>query len=99
MQEISLLQSVQTEIGAHPTFFLSGGSRALSLGVKRTGRGADHSLAYKAQVKEINDMWIYTSTPVLLHGVHRDSFRNNSRNSATKEESKERNRVRTQDRN
>jgi hypothetical protein len=38
--------------------------------------------------------------PILLHGVHRDSFRNNFRNSATKEESKETNRViRTQDRN
>jgi hypothetical protein len=99
MQEISVLQSVQTETGEQATFFLSGGSRALSLGVKRTGRGADHSLAYRTQVKEINDMWICTSTHILLHGVHRDSFRNNSRNSATKEESKETNRVRTKDRN
>jgi hypothetical protein len=34
-----------------------------------------------------------------LHGVHRDSFRINSRNYKKKEENKETNRVRTQDRN
>ena len=27
------------------------------------GRGADHSLAYRAQVKEVNNVWSYTFTP------------------------------------
>jgi hypothetical protein len=31
--------------------------------MKRTGLGANHSLAYRAQVKEVNDVWSYTSTP------------------------------------
>jgi hypothetical protein len=39
---------------------------ALSLGVKRPGRGADHSPPSSAEVKE----WRYTSTPTIrLHGV------------------------------
>jgi len=47
----------------HPTLFLKWGSRALSLGVKQTERGANHSLAYRAQVKEVDDVWIYNFTP------------------------------------
>jgi hypothetical protein len=40
---------------------------ALSLGVKRQGREADHSPPTSA---EVNKMWIYTSTPPLrLQGV------------------------------
>jgi hypothetical protein len=40
---------------------------ALSLGVKRPGREADHSIPYSAEVK---NAWSYTSTPpVRLHGV------------------------------
>jgi hypothetical protein len=39
---------------------------ALSLGVKRPGREVDHSPPTSAEVKK---MWIYTSTPVRLHGV------------------------------
>jgi hypothetical protein len=48
---------------------------ALSLGVKRPGREADHSPPSSAEVK---NAWNYTSTPpVRLHDVvvkHRDSF-------------------------
>jgi hypothetical protein len=40
---------------------------ALSLGVKRPGREADHSAPSSAEVK---NTWSYTSTPpVRLHGV------------------------------
>jgi hypothetical protein len=40
---------------------------ALSLGVKRLGREADHSPPSSAEVK---NAWIYTSTPpIRLHGV------------------------------
>jgi hypothetical protein len=39
---------------------------ALSLGVKRPGRGVDHSPPTSAEVKK---MWIYASTPIRLHGV------------------------------
>jgi hypothetical protein len=41
--------------------------RALSLGVKRPGREADHSPPSRAEVK---NAWSYTSTPpIRLHGV------------------------------
>jgi hypothetical protein len=43
-----------------PSNLLSNGYRGLSLGVKRPGREADHSLPASAEVKK---MWIYTSTP------------------------------------
>jgi hypothetical protein len=39
---------------------------ALSPGVKRRGREADHSPPTSAEVKKI---WIYTPTPICLHGV------------------------------
>jgi hypothetical protein len=40
---------------------------AISLGVKRPGREADHSLRYSAEVK---NAWSYTSTPpIRLHDV------------------------------
>jgi hypothetical protein len=35
-------------------------------GVKRTGREVDHSPPTSVEVKK---MWIYTSTPIRLHGV------------------------------
>jgi hypothetical protein len=38
----------------------------VSSGVKRPGREADHSAPASAEVKK---MWIYTSTPVRIHGV------------------------------
>jgi hypothetical protein len=39
---------------------------AFSPGVKRQGREADHSPPTGAEVKK---MWIYTPTPIHLHGV------------------------------
>jgi hypothetical protein len=39
---------------------------SLSPGVKRKGREVDHSPPSSAEVKK---MWIYTSTPIRLHGV------------------------------
>jgi hypothetical protein len=39
---------------------------ALSPGVKQPGREADHSPPASAAVKK---MWIYTTTPIRLHGV------------------------------
>jgi hypothetical protein len=51
-------------------------SRALSLGVKRPGREADHSPPSSAEVK---NAWSYTSTPQYVFMVwclvtHRDNF-------------------------
>jgi hypothetical protein len=42
------------------------GTSALSLGVKRSGREADHSPPSRAEVK---NAWRYTSTPPIRHGV------------------------------
>jgi hypothetical protein len=42
------------------------GAGDLSLGVKRPGREVDHSPLTNTEVKK---MWIYTSTPIRLHGV------------------------------
>jgi len=42
-------------------------TEALSLGVKRMGRAADHSPPSSAEVKNV---WIYTSTPTIhLYGI------------------------------
>jgi hypothetical protein len=57
---------VQNGSGAHPASYqwVSG---ALSLGVKRLGREAEHSPPSSAEVK---NAWSYTSTPpIRLHGV------------------------------
>jgi hypothetical protein len=62
----SLHHSVQNGSGAHPASYPMGTS-ALSLGVKRAGREADHSPPSSAEVK---NAWSYTSTPpIRLHGV------------------------------
>jgi hypothetical protein len=42
------------------------GTGALSPGLKRPGREVDHSPPTSAEVKK---MWIYTATPIRLHGV------------------------------
>jgi hypothetical protein len=57
-QEFSLLHVVQTESGVHqpPIEWVP---EAISPGVKRQGREADHSPPASAEVKK---MWIYTST-------------------------------------
>jgi hypothetical protein len=54
-----LLHVVQTGSVAHPASCKIG-KGALSQGVKRPGREADHSSPTSAEVKK---MWIYTSTP------------------------------------
>jgi hypothetical protein len=58
-QEFSLLRVVETGSGVHPTSYPVG-TGALSPGVKRQGREADHSTPAIAEVKK---MRIYTSTP------------------------------------
>jgi hypothetical protein len=55
----SLHYCVQNGSGAHPTSYPMG-TGALSLGVKRLGREADHSPPSSAEVK---NAWSYTSTP------------------------------------
>jgi hypothetical protein len=50
---------VQTGSGVHPTSYTMG-TGGLSLGVKRPGCEANHSLPTSVEVKI---MWIYTSTP------------------------------------
>jgi hypothetical protein len=57
---------VQTCSEARPTSCTMA-TRPLSLGVKRPGHEADHSLPFSAEVK---NAWSYTSTPpIRLHGV------------------------------
>jgi hypothetical protein len=63
---LSLHHRVQTGSGAHPASYPMG-TRALSLGVKRSEREADHSPPSRAEVKYA---WGYASTPpIRLHGV------------------------------
>jgi len=52
--------------GAHPESNPMVTRRALSLGVKRTEREADHSLSSSSEVK---NAWSYTSTPKYSHYV------------------------------
>jgi hypothetical protein len=60
----SLHHLVQNSSGAHSASYPPG---ALSLGIKRPGREADHSPPSSAEVK---NAWSYTSTPpICLHGV------------------------------
>jgi hypothetical protein len=58
-QEFSFLHVVQAGSGAHPASYPMG-TGALSPGVKRSGREADHSTPTSAEVKKT---WVYTSTP------------------------------------
>jgi hypothetical protein len=63
---LSLHHNVQNGSGAHPASYLMVPG-ALSLGLKRPGREADHSPPSSAKV---NNVWSYTSTPpVRLHFV------------------------------
>jgi hypothetical protein len=69
----SLHHRVQNGSGAHPAPWVPG---ALSLGVKRPGREADHSPPSSAKVK---NTWSYTSTPQYVFMAwclvkHRDNF-------------------------
>jgi hypothetical protein len=62
----SLHHRVKTGSAAHPASYPLGAG-SLSLGIKRPGREADHSLPSSSKVK---NAWRYTSTPpIILHGV------------------------------
>jgi hypothetical protein len=73
----SLHHRVQNGSGAHPASYPMGtGGGALSLGVKRPGREADHSPPSSSDVK---NAWSYTSTPQYCFMAwclvkHRDNF-------------------------
>jgi hypothetical protein len=58
-QDLSPLHVVQTGPGAHPASYPTSTGGSVS-GVKRPGRGANHSPPSSAEVK---NTWIYTSTP------------------------------------
>jgi hypothetical protein len=62
----SLRHRVQNGSGAHPASYPMG-TRALSLGVRRPGREADHSLPSSADVKECADLYLHS--PIRLHSV------------------------------
>jgi hypothetical protein len=49
-----------------PNLLSKGYGGALSPGVRRPGREVDHSPPTSAEIKK---MWIYTSTPIHLHGI------------------------------
>jgi hypothetical protein len=59
-QEFSLLHVVETGSGVQPTSYPIG-TGALSPGIKRQGREADHSPPTSADVKK---MWIYSSNHI-----------------------------------
>jgi hypothetical protein len=65
-QEFSLLHVVQTGSGAQPASYPMGPG-ALAQGVKRPGRGADHSPPATAQIKENVDVYIHSL--IRLYGV------------------------------
>jgi hypothetical protein len=61
------LFELQTGSVPHPTSYpLGTGGGALSPGLKRQELEADHSASSSAEVKKT---WIYTPTPIRLHGV------------------------------
>jgi hypothetical protein len=62
----SLHHRVQTGSGIR-THSYPMGTRGLSLGIKRSGREADHSPPSSAEVKE--GVELYPTLPILLHGV------------------------------
>jgi hypothetical protein len=47
------------------------GTRGFSLGVKWPGSETDHSPPTSTEVKK---MWVYTSTPIRLHGIVLNQF-------------------------
>jgi hypothetical protein len=64
-------KNVQKGNGVHLASYPIG-TRALSLGVKPAKRKADQSLPFSAKVK--NEKRYSATPPVLLEGVHTDSF-------------------------
>jgi hypothetical protein len=72
----SLHHLVQTGSGAHPAFYQMC-TGALSLGIKRPGREADHSPPSSAEVKEWVELYLHSpNTPSWrgAHLQHRDNF-------------------------
>jgi hypothetical protein len=60
---LGLYHRVQNGSGAHPASYLMG-TGALSLGVKRPGREADHSPPSSAEVREWIELYIHSpNTP------------------------------------
>jgi hypothetical protein len=57
--KFSLHHRVQTGSGAHPASYPMGNG-ALSLGVKRRGRDADHSPPSSAEIKECVELKFYS---------------------------------------
>jgi hypothetical protein len=64
--DFSLHHRVQNGSGAHPASYPMC-TRALSLGVKRPGREADHSPPQSAEAKECVEPYLHS--PIHLHGV------------------------------
>jgi hypothetical protein len=67
---------VQNGSGAHPASYTMG-TRALSLGIKRPGREADHSPPSSAEVKEWVELYLYFHNMPSWRGAqlkHRDNF-------------------------
>jgi len=57
---------IQTDFGSHPASCTMG-TGALSLEVKRPGRGFEHPSLYSAEVKERVELYLYP--PPRLHGL------------------------------
>jgi hypothetical protein len=70
-QEFSFLWEVQTDSGAHPVS-VQWVEIALSLGVKRPGRDADHSSPSSAEIK--NEHSYTSSSSTCLHAVYMCTF-------------------------
>jgi hypothetical protein len=63
----SLHHHVQKGSGAHPASYPMGTRGGFSLGIKRPGRGADHSPQSSAEVKECVGLYLHST--IRLHGV------------------------------
>jgi hypothetical protein len=65
---VSLYHSVQTGSGTHQASYPMG-TRALFLGVKRSGREADHSPSSSAEVKECVELYFHSPNASSWGGV------------------------------
>jgi hypothetical protein len=69
-------QRVQNGSGSHPTS-IQWVPGALSLGIKRPEREADHSLPFSAEVKECVELYLHSSNTLSRRDAqlkHRDNF-------------------------
>jgi hypothetical protein len=72
----SIHHRIQNGSGAHPASYPIG-TGALSVGVKRPGREADHSPPSNAEVKEWVNLYLYSPNKPSCGGAqlnHRDNF-------------------------